>query len=148
MKKKIFYILLVMLSIGLFIPSVAAENFTCAAFGDEILIDKQLVDIVHTIIIIIQVVVPILLVIFGMIDLVKGVMAQKEDEIKKGQQTFTKRLIAAVVVFFVIAIVKLVMSIVAKDDDGIIACADCFLSGSGSESCEPAGSSSTPTPEP
>ena len=72
----------------------------------------------------------IVLVIMGMLDLFKGIYAQKEDEIKKGQQIFIKRLITAALVFFVVLIVKLVISLVADDKGtGIIECASCFLNG-------------------
>ena len=63
-----------------------------------------------------------------MLDLGKAVMAQKEDEIKKGQQTFFKRLIAAAIVFFVFIIVKLLINLLAGDDGkGIIDCLDAIL---------------------
>ena len=74
----------------------------------------------------IQVVVPMLLIIWGMLDLGKAVMAQKEDEIKKGQNTFIKRLIAAIIVFFIISIVKLVINLFA-DTEGITGCIDSIL---------------------
>lgn len=71
----------------------------------------------------IQVLVPILLILWGMLDLGKAVMAQKEDEIKKGQQTFIKRLVAAAIVFFVVTIVRLVIGLVAGDaSEGILGC--------------------------
>lgn len=78
---------------------------------------------------IIQVFVPILLIVWGMLDLGKAVMAQKDDEIKKGQQTFIKRLIAAVIVFFIVAIVKLVINLFADSDDSsnMISCIDAIL---------------------
>ncbi len=68
---------------------------------------------------IIQIVVPILLILWGMLDLGKAVMAQKEEEIKKGQNTFIKRLIAAIIVFFVITIVKLVVGLFTNGDDKV-----------------------------
>ena len=79
----------------------------------------------------IQILIPIALIIFGMLDLTKAVMAQKEDEIKKGQQTFIKRLVTAAIVFFVFAIVKLTIGVVADKTDGskIIDCVSCFLQG-------------------
>ena len=93
-------------------------------------IDVKLPNMVSTIILVIQIAVPIVLVIFGMIDLFKGIIAQKEDEIKKGQQTFIKRLIAAAIVFFVVIIVKLLISFVAGDDEPtIMDCANCFING-------------------
>lgn len=87
--------------------------------------------VVHTVIIIIKIVIPVLLVIFGSIDFLKAVIAQKEDEIKKGQQTFIKRLIAAVIVFFVVQIVQLIISFASNDDSDIVNCFDCFVNGNG-----------------
>ena len=107
---------------------VYAASITCF----DITVDEKIVKVVHTIILIFQVVGPVLLVIFGMLDLVKGVMAQKEDEIKKGQQTFIKRLIAAVIIFFVIAIVRMVVSFVTDGDENgneVMDCIDSFLNG-------------------
>lgn len=86
------------------------------------------VDIAHIIglaIQIIKIAVPILLIIWGMLDLGKAVMAQKEDEIKKGQQTFIKRLIAAAIVFFVIVIAEFLVDLLAgSDSDKITGCID------------------------
>ncbi len=78
---------------------------------------------------IIQVVVPIILVVMGMITLVKSITAGKEDEIKKAQMAFVKKLIAGALVFFVFVIVKLIVSVVADGSDkaNIMKCADCFL---------------------
>lgn len=93
-------------------------------------------NIVSTIILIIEIAVPILLIIFGMLDLGKAIVASKEDEIKKSQQTFVKRLISAALVFLVIFIVKLVINVVgsASGDDKIAdnsfwSCANRFISG-------------------
>lgn len=74
-----------------------------------------------------QVLVPIAIIILGSLDLLKAVAAQKEDEIKKGQQVFIKRLIGAAIVFFVFAIVKFIISIVSSNSTSIINCMDCFL---------------------
>lgn len=48
--------------------------------------------------------IPLLLIIFGMIDLAKGVVAKKEEDMKKCQQLFVKKIIAGAMVFFVISI--------------------------------------------
>lgn len=78
---------------------------------------------------VIQVVVPIILIIMGMITLIKSITAGKDDEIKKAQMAFVKKLIAGALVFFVFVIVKLLVSVVADSADkgNIIGCADCFL---------------------
>lgn len=122
MKKRLS--LLFVLLFGMIVSS-PVYAITCA----DVEVDNKIPNTVHTIILIIQIAVPILLVVFGMMDLMKGVMAQKEDEIKKGQQTFIKRLIAAAIVFFVIAIVKMVVSFVADDDQDIMSCFNAFVNG-------------------
>lgn len=76
----------------------------------------QIAHIIGLAIQVIKIAVPILLIIWGMLDLGKAVMAQKEDEIKKGQQTFLKRLMAAAIVFFVVVIAEFLVGLLAKDD--------------------------------
>ena len=117
-------------------PNVFANEFTCNAFGGEVLIDEKIAHVISNIIIAIQIVVPILLVIYGMLDLGKAIMAQKEDEIKKGQQTLIKRCIAAIIFFFVIVIVKMIVNFVASDTDGVMSCANCFIQGPRNDSCQ------------
>lgn len=128
MKKKFSYLFLLMLCALLSMPIYAADVKGCSIIGNGVKIDVKIANTVHTIVLIIQIVVPILLVVFGMMDLVKAVIAGKEDEIKKSQMTFVKRLIAGALVFFVFVIVKMLVSFVA-DDDGIMNCANCFLNG-------------------
>lgn len=91
---------------------------------------------IHLVYLILEIVVPLLLIVFGSIDFVKAVIAQKEDEIKKGQQTFIKRIIAGIIIFFVFSIVKLIISIAADKDKSknIIDCADCLINNN--EKCE------------
>ena len=90
-------------------------------------IPGKLAYVISLIITLIQFGVPLLLIIFGMLDLGKAVVASKEDEIKKGQQMFIKRLIAAVIVFFVVAVVELVVGLAADDDGGITTCIDAIV---------------------
>ena len=86
--------------------------------------------IVSTIILAIQIAIPVLLIIFGMLDLGKAVVASKEDEIKKGQQLFIKRLISAALVFFVIFMVKVLINLVASGSrNEIWDCANRFITG-------------------
>ena len=85
---------------------------------------------VAMVILIIKIAVPILLIIFGMLDLGKAVVASKEDEIKKGQQILIKRAISAVIVFFVIQIVQIVIRFVAGSNSSTVSqCLNCFVYG-------------------
>lgn|SRR5574344_2097694 len=94
-------------------------------------IDSLLPNIVSTLVNLVKVAVPIILIVFGMLDLGKAVAAQKEDEIKKGQALFVKRLIAAAIVFFVFFIVQIVFNLVAPKNDtsngNIWNCVNCFV---------------------
>lgn len=58
--------------------------------------------------------IPILLIVFGMIDLGKAVIASKEDEVKKATKAFGKRFIYAVAVFLVVWLVGFVLSTVSS----------------------------------
>lgn len=93
-------------------------------------IPGQIAHIIALAVLFIQVFVPILLIVWGMLDLGKAVMAQKEDEIKKGQNIFIKRLIAAALVFFVVTIVKFLVGLVASSTQSqtISSCIDSILS--------------------
>lgn len=91
-------------------------------------IPPQITSLVSTIINIIKIGIPIALIIWGMLDLGKAVMAQNEDEIKKAQQVFIKRIISAVLVFLVVAIVQLVMGLLGEGDSEAWSCA-CQLIG-------------------
>lgn len=92
-------------------------------------IPSVIVKLVHIIYIIIQIVVPVLLVIFGMIDLIKAITAGKEDEIKKVQGTFIRRLISGALVFFIFVIVKLLVNFSGADrsTSRIVSCMNCFI---------------------
>lgn len=77
---------------------------------------------------VIKIGVPLLLILFGMWDFGKAVMAGKEDEIKASQKLFIKRLISAAIVFLVFAIVELVIGLVAGDEkETIMSCIKTIL---------------------
>lgn len=92
-------------------------------------------NVVHLFFIIIQIVAPILLVLWGAMDFVKGVVGQDEDKIKAGQKKFIQRLIAAVIVFLIVTIVQLVINVVGSvggegnDSNDVWECAKDLING-------------------
>jgi len=64
----------------------------------------------------VQFIVPVILIVLGTIDLVKAVIASKEDEIKNAQKMLIKRLIYAVIVFLVPFIVSWIMGLIGNND--------------------------------
>lgn len=65
---------------------------------------------------IIQIGIPILLILFGTIDLGKAVISSDDKEIKAAQGRFIKRCIYAAAIFFVTVIVQVLMNIVSNGD--------------------------------
>lgn len=61
-----------------------------------------------------KIVIPIIIIVFGMIDLGKAVVASKDDEIKKSIKSLAMRAIAGVVIFFIPTLVGAVFSIVGE----------------------------------
>lgn len=105
------------------------KNAAVVSCGNLKNIPSLLPEVLSIVYVVIQVAIPIVLVILGLMDLFKAVSSNKEDEMKKAQGMFVKRLVAAVLVFFVFAVVKLVISVAAKDSDGLFKCMDCFIKG-------------------
>lgn len=113
---------------------------------DELL---PLIGFIKSLLMVIQIAIPIGLIIYGTIDLGKAVIASKEDDIKKHQQTLLKRAIAAVIVFLVTTIVTFAMGFVGGDawkecwDEAGKNCkngidpvsGDCYCSGSKDKDC-------------
>ena len=78
---------------------------------------KPIIGLVKAVVTLIQWGIPFLLIIFGMLDLGKAVMAGKEDEMKSAQKLLIKRFIYAVAVFLVVTLVMFVMNLVADNTD-------------------------------
>ena len=130
MKKKISSLSLMGLLITV-IPftNIYAIEMSRVSCGNVTGIPAKIPELVSFAITLIQIAVPVILVVMGSIDLFKGISAQKDDEIKKGQQMFIKRLLIAALIFFVIVIAKFLISIVADNSStNIIDCVDCFMS--------------------
>ena len=93
----------------LFLDEVVVDP--CQSLGPLINLRK------HGIIPIIQIGVPILLILYGMFDLSKAVIASKEDEIKNATKLLTKRAIYAVAVFLVVTLVTAVFGLLSSTGD-------------------------------
>ena len=90
--------------------------------------------LVGKILMVFKIAVPLLLIVFGMIDLGKAVIASKEDAIQKATTSLIKRLIAGVVIFFIPFLVGAVFNLVDsfkdlnKDDYEYNVCEKCVTS--------------------
>ena len=80
----------------------------------------------------IKIAIPIILIIFGMLDLAKAVMSNDEKEMKGAQTKLMKRVIYAVLVFLVVSIGQLLFGVLSNNDSENVGdmstCITCFVS--------------------
>lgn len=86
----------------------------CTGLGTGFAVPEGVGNMIHLIVLLIQVAVPIMLIIWGMIDFAKATIGGDEDSIKKGQKVFMKRFIAAIIVFLIVTITQLVITAVGS----------------------------------
>jgi hypothetical protein len=103
-------------------------NDSCISCGNGTLKDipSALPQFVRNIILLLQILVPIILIGLGIYDFVRAVIASDEKMMKESQNRFIKRIIAAVLVFFVVAMVKAVFSLIPGEST--LSCIPCFVS--------------------
>lgn len=112
---------------------LAAEYVKC---GNITGIPSGLPAFSRNIINIIKFAIPIILCILGMFDFSKSVMANDEKAMNEGPKKFIKRVIAAVLVFFVVSIVQFIFNVLGNSDpeqeymnkDNLNSCLKCFIS--------------------
>lgn len=89
----------------------ASEKDIYVIVGCKGLLGQDLINKIKSYLNIIKIVVPIILIGFGIFDFTKAVFASSEDDMKKAQQNFIKRLVIAILIFFVPVIVDLILNI-------------------------------------
>lgn len=85
--------------------------------------------IVSYAILILKTATPVILIFMGMFQLIKAIASQNEDEMKKARSALVKKIIASVIIFFMVSIVQFVVKIVADESEmaSTEACLTCFL---------------------
>jgi len=91
-----------------------------------------LLKIIGIVLWIFKVVIPIIIVIYGMIDLGKAVMASKDDEIKKALKQLMYRLAAGVLIFFIPTFIMFIFELISDFNNIMTAtefdvCKTCIL---------------------
>lgn len=84
---------------------------------DGVLIPNQLFNLVATIVRLIKIAVPVLLIIFGMIDFAKSVVAKNEDDVKKFRKQFISRVVSAIIVFVIVFVVQFAVNLISSVED-------------------------------
>lgn len=96
---------------------------------NAIVVDEVLPSTIALVVTILKIAIPIIIVIFGILDLAKAVMANEEKEMKTAQKTLIKRIVYGVVIFFVFTLVQFVFSKLDSNNSGEYSCMNCFING-------------------
>lgn len=103
------------------------KSVSCAGFDD---IPAALPKFISNIVNLIKILTPIILIIMGMTDFLKSVVANDDKGMNEGKTRLIKRTISGVVVFVVVSIVQLVFSAIGTEDARSVAtCINCFVNG-------------------
>lgn len=70
------------------------------------------VSVIGKVLDIIKIVVPIILIIMAIVDITKSIVSQDDSKMSKSTKTLVKRLISAVIVFFIVGIIQFVCGLV------------------------------------
>lgn len=111
----------------LFLPEIvfASDFLVCGNERKFPLIFATIVSILYTAV---KIIVPIFLVIFGMLSFVKAVFAgDSADEMNKSKKKFITSIIVAVIIFFLIPIVKFPIALVGGINNDFSSCLDCLV---------------------
>ena len=110
------------------------DILVCNLGGTPVDASNALVQIVSLIVTLIKIAIPIILVLFGMIDLAKAVMSNDEKEMKGAQTKLIKRVVYAVLVFLVFSIVQILVGVLGNTSadttdksNNVAGCLACFI---------------------
>ena len=102
---------------------VSIESFCSEMMG--------VVQVIGYILMVFKIIIPLLIIAFGIFDFGKAVVAEKEDEIKKQTKRLVYRVVAGVVIFFIPTIVLWIFRSFVddyqKDSETFKSCEQCFL---------------------
>ena len=113
--------------------NVSALERTCVRCGDGIEIPALLPGLVSKLVLLLQLAVPIILIVTGSLRYAKAVMSGDDKVIKETNASFIKSIIAAIVIFLSIAIIKFAFNLFDQadtdGDGGTNSCVACFIKG-------------------
>lgn len=78
---------------------------------------REIWQVIGWVLTVFKIVIPILIIVFGMIDLGKAVVASKDDEIKKAIKSLAMRAIAGVIIFFIPTLVGAIFGMIDSFSD-------------------------------
>ena len=81
----------------------------------ELTVPEYLVYVISLVYFSIRIIIPILLIIFCMIDMGKAIVAKKEEDVKKAQSLLLKKLLIGLVIFILPYFIEWMIRILSQD---------------------------------
>ena len=122
-KLKILIAFIVLISI-----TTKVEAMEVVSCGNLANVPYKPLEFIGNIIKLVQILVPVVLVILGMIDMAKAMIANDDKQRKEALKILIKRTIYAVLVYFVVAMVQFLFGLLGAGDS-IMKCASCVVGG-------------------
>lgn len=88
---------------------------------------KQTLKFIGTLLLIAKIVVPVLLIIFGIIEFAKAMTSTDSDAISKATKSFIFKLISAIIIFILPTIINFIFSNIVTDGSGYNQCRRCIF---------------------
>lgn len=148
--KKIFCLFTAMFITLSFIQNVSAietsasenpvYNTTTISCGNVKGIPAGLAKFSRNAVSIIKLLIPVILIVLGIIDMLRAASANEDKAMKEATRRFARRIVAAVLVFFVISLTQFVIKTISNaarksnnegveaDTNNILSCISCFIS--------------------
>lgn len=96
------------------ISKLEGIGFTSGTCG----FSERLIHWIANIIRLVKYIVPVAVIVLGILDFIKAISADKEDEMKKAQQRFIRRLIVAALIFIAPFIIEFILNKLGFDANG------------------------------
>lgn len=131
-KNKKKYTLLIVALLLLLVTGCDNKSFdfstVCIKCGDA-LIPLKLTELSRNIIGFVQVLVPVIIIVTGLIELVRAVIASEEKQMDEVKQKLIRKIIVGVMIFLVVAIVKFAFSLLGDSEvNNSLKCVSYFIS--------------------
>lgn len=135
-KSKKIYKLVIASFLILLVTGCETPNFDfstmCVKCGDAYF-PKALAVLTRNIVDFIQLIVPVIIIILGMVDLLRAVMAGDEKKMDEVKPSLIKKIIAGVMIFLVVAIIKFAFGVIPSETNKVMDCISIFLVESNNE---------------
>lgn len=130
MKKNIKYVLFTLFTMSIMTKVGATRCVVCGT--DSMPIPETIPTFISRIITLLQILVPVILIITGMIKYAKVVFSGEDKEAREVNKSFIRSIILAFAVFLVVAIIKFAFGIIDKANGNTTSsnsCINCFING-------------------